>query len=598
MAIFQSIKLYVLIYFMVKHIEIINSTKDEIEYLLKHDGWKKLNDVLYITNFNQKYTLQQTLEMPITSKNCATRIRNATIILGCSYGNVLKTIFFIINRFLGYCESLIHPENENKNACDCTIELINIIQNLSYLATLMNGALVIIDKLHHNPMTNCNKLILSNVTNSLYFENTLKVSLPLQINQLNTQTVLNTIKLYLTFCEVKLEKDLNQCQLKIPNLETLWQKLNKNHQVLKETGNNQNFWSFISQKINILIHWTLIEKYNNLGFKLDLNTKETFLPENLSEEKCCSTKYSSNKINHLFKHTGWKNINDVNYITYSNCNHSLQDIIQNTYRYDKQLRCMTLLLGCSYANILKNILLMLNHFQNHCKYFSSQENVHTYAYNCTIELLKTIPFLTSLVTHMGGALYALDKFLRHPVEYNYIKTFIVKVLLKDLQDKKILKLLPLLQVNQSNIDETLSNIFTFLTKWNEKLHKGMSFCNLNSESYHSIWQKLSHENNITEMDESNFKRYNFFNFKIILFSQWAIQERYLDLGFIFDTATNETIIPALLDSPEEEYIEDFTSASTQMLDSKNIEDKNENKHEVDSPLIYIPEDKRSFNKYL
>ncbi|XP_050536291.1 uncharacterized protein LOC126902737 isoform X2 [Daktulosphaira vitifoliae] len=568
MEIFYSIKLYVLIFSLLMYIQIVNSTKDKVKFLFENDGWKNLTEVEYIMYNNNKYTLQQTLQTPVTSNSCNTRIRSATIILGCSYANVLKTIFFIMDRFLEYCETLISSENENKYAYDCTIELINTMPNLSYLATLMKGALVSIDKLHRRPVVNNkrNELILNNVTTKLRIKETLNVLSPLQINPLNTKNIIKIMKNYFIDIKLYIEDDLKFCHLKSINLNSLWQILNKKYQFSNEKNSNQEFRTFISHKIKSLIHWTIIARYTNLGFKFDSSIKKTILLDTSKKNEagnCYERKYSSIKINNLFKHSGWKNINDVNYVTYSKCNHTLQDIIQNTYKYDKQIRIMTLILGCSYTNILKNFLFMLLHFQDHCKYFSNQENLNDYAYNCTIELLKTIPYLTSMVIYMGSAIDALDKTQKLPIGNNNLNKFILDniKLIKELQNEEMLNLLPLLQMNQSNINETLLKILSFINKWNDELNKSMSICNINFETFTLFWQSFNNEYHKMQLD-----------------------------GFIFNTITNETLIPALLEPSEneniaanastqtligentEEYFEDFTIDLTQLLNDENIEE--------------------------
>ncbi|XP_050536271.1 uncharacterized protein LOC126902733 isoform X3 [Daktulosphaira vitifoliae] len=578
MPIFFSIKLYVFIIYILVHIEIINSTKNNIRFLFENDGWKNLTDVEYINYWSKKYTLQKTLETPVTSNTCDTRIRSATIILGCSYANVLKTIFFIMDRFLEYCETLINLDNKNKNAFDCTTEIIKIIPKLSDLATLMKGALVSVDKLHRKPMANSkrNELILNNVTTRLHIEKALNLLSPIQVNQFNTKNILETIRNYFIYLRLDLENDLRLCHLKSLNLLSLWQLLSKKYRSSKENGSNQEFWTFMSYKIKSLIHWTIIERYNNLGFKFDWNTKETFLP-NTSKKfetvKWSFKNYFSNKINSLFKHSGWKNMTDVNYITYLRHNYILQDIIQNTLRYDKPIFCITLILGCSYANILKNIFFILNYFQNHCRYYSREENLINYKYNCTVQLLRTIPLLTSLVIYMGSALDALDKTDKHQTESNDLKNFISSKLVNVLQDKNVLKLLPLLQINLSNYEEALLKVLSLIVEWNEELNNGMSICNINSESLTSLWHNLNNEYHNMQLSGSNIEFYNFLRFKIMTICQWAIQEKYVNLGFKFNTDTKETLIPDLLESSEQEHFEDPIIASTQMLNGDNIEVK-------------------------
>ncbi|XP_050536275.1 uncharacterized protein LOC126902733 isoform X6 [Daktulosphaira vitifoliae] len=671
MPIFFSIKLYVFIIYILVHIEIINSTKNNIRFLFENDGWKNLTDVEYINYWSKKYTLQKTLETPVTSNTCDTRIRSATIILGCSYANVLKTIFFIMDRFLEYCETLINLDNKNKNAFDCTTEIIKIIPKLSDLATLMKGALVSVDKLHRKPMANSkrNELILNNVTTRLHIEKALNLLSPIQVNQFNTKNILETIRNYFIYLRLDLENDLRLCHLKSLNLLSLWQLLSKKYRSSKENGSNQEFWTFMSYKIKSLIHWTIIERYNNLGFKFDWNTKETFLPntskkfetehfedpiiastqmlngDNIEEHfedpiiastqmlngdnievKWSFKNYFSNKINSLFKHSGWKNMTDVNYITYLRHNYILQDIIQNTLRYDKPIFCITLILGCSYANILKNIFFILNYFQNHCRYYSREENLINYKYNCTVQLLRTIPLLTSLVIYMGSALDALDKTDKHQTESNDLKNFISSKLVNVLQDKNVLKLLPLLQINLSNYEEALLKVLSLIVEWNEELNNGMSICNINSESLTSLWHNLNNEYHNMQLSGSNIEFYNFLRFKIMTICQWAIQEKYVNLGFKFNTDTKETLIPDLLESSEQEHFEDPIIASTQMLNGDNIEEHFEdpimasthmlndenieenlnfedtrNNHETQdktSLLIDIPEYLRPFNKYL
>ncbi|XP_050536286.1 uncharacterized protein LOC126902736 isoform X7 [Daktulosphaira vitifoliae] len=579
MPIFLSIKFYSLILFVLKHIELINGTKNRISFLIENDGWKNLTDVLYIRYWNQEYTLQQTLETPITSNSYDTRIRSATIILGCSYANILKTIFFIMDCFSDYCEILINPENKNKNAYDCTIELIKTIPHLSYLALLMKGALVSIDKLHNIPMAIIKRceLILNNVTTMLCNVETLNLSLPIRVNPLNIKNILKTIKHYFDERKLNLKDDLRFCELKSTNLDILWEILKKKYEFSKKKGRNQEFWTFISHKIKSLIYWTIIERYKNLGFKFDSNTKKTLLPDTTvkceTEVKLNSQNHASSKISYLCKHSGWKNMTDVNYITYSKRQHTLQDIMYNKYRYDKQTRCLTVFLGCSYANILKNIFFILSNFQHHCKHYSSHlENLNNYKYECTIELLKTIPFITLLVKHLGGALNALDETLKISVKNDDIKKFISNTLIKDLQDEKILKLLPDLQVHQSNFDETLLEVLRFISEWNEELNKGMIICNINSESLTSFWRNLNNEYYNMQLNGNNIKFYNFLRFKIITISQRAIQEKYVNLGFEFNLTMNKTVIPDKPELLEREYFEEPTILSTQVLNEKRYEE--------------------------
>ncbi|XP_050536278.1 uncharacterized protein LOC126902736 isoform X1 [Daktulosphaira vitifoliae] len=568
MKIFNNIKLSLLIFSMVTHIEIISSTKDRITFLLENDGWKNLTDVDYVIFRAREYTLQKTLETPITVNNFYTHIRSATIILGCSYANVLKTIFIILDRFLKYCEILMNPENGKKYAYDCTIELINTISNLSYLATLMNGALVSIDKLHRKPMAKHKTLILSSLTAKLRIEEICNLLSYIQVIPSNTDYILNTIQKYLYYRRLNLEDDLKSCKLKCTNLDSLWEILNKQYEFLKEKGSNQEFWTFIKHKINILIHWTNIKKFKNLGFKFDSNTKETYLSNKKKNYE--TVLHPSTIINYLFKHSGWKNMTDVNYITYSRGHYTLQDIMYSNYRHDKQIRCLTVFLGCSYANILKNIFFILSNFQHHCKYYSSHlENLNNYKYECTIELLKTIPFITSLVKLLGGALEALDESVKSPVENDFIKKYISNTLIKELQNEKILKLLPDLQVNQSNFDETLLEVLSFISEWNEELNKGMIICNINSESLTSFWHNLNIEYYNMQLNGNNIKFYNFLRFKIITISQRAIQEKYVNLGFKSNPYTNKTFIP---DPSERENVEDHSIDFTYMLKKENLEE--------------------------
>ncbi|XP_050536301.1 uncharacterized protein LOC126902744 [Daktulosphaira vitifoliae] len=215
--------------------------------------------------------------------------------------------------------------------------------------------------------------------------------------------------------------------------------------------------------------------------------------------------------------------------------------------------------------------------------------------------------ITSLVIRMGSAIDALDKILKSPVENNHIKIFISITLIKDLQDEKMLKLLPDLQVNQQNTDETLLIMFSFISKWNKEINESMSICNINTESYMSFWQNLSQEYYNKQINGTSLMLYNYLNYKIITFTQWAIQKKYVNLGFKFNVDTNETLIPHKLESSEtEHFYEDTVIVSTQILNDENIEEKSNcedsrNNHESQnksSLLIDIPKQLRTFNRYL
>ncbi|XP_050532977.1 uncharacterized protein LOC126900969 isoform X2 [Daktulosphaira vitifoliae] len=282
-------KVYFLYFFV--FLKIVATTESKtalINNLLRISKWKNIKDIDFIKMQGRTYELDKIVGIDITSKNYKTQIRCATILLGCSYGNILKIIFKMILYFQNYCITLINEKDENSKTTNCTIELLNTIStSLIPLVNLMKGALDSMDNLHFVPWK-CGKrknYILNKVIIAIQnekFLNSLNYSSSLLAN---TNIITDKLKMLSHFfierC-MELNADMKFCQLKNNiNYTSFYHKLNYEYNILitnrKEENLNLKFYNFLKIKIESLAQWTIKNRYEDLGFQCDYNTYETFI---------------------------------------------------------------------------------------------------------------------------------------------------------------------------------------------------------------------------------------------------------------------------------------------------------------------------------
>ncbi|XP_050523592.1 uncharacterized protein LOC126895592 isoform X16 [Daktulosphaira vitifoliae] len=273
---------------------------DIIEKLLHQPGWKNIKDVEYIIYRRNVYTLNDVINKPVTSNNCANIIRNATIFLGCSYANDLHTIFYTLYNFQGYCFMLL---NSGKiSAQNCTVKILEKMMELVTLAKYMSGALNAIKKYPKNPFKTLKytRFPLSKVLTNLQKNDSLKKLIPLENNKESIINALLTITNILLINCLELKKDVSLCKIKQIDLSSMWNFRINEFLTLNSQIKDEKLIIFLSDKMSNLFQRILWNKYVTLGFHFDSNTCETFLtalsPTN--DKQDITDNFSKNVIQH------------------------------------------------------------------------------------------------------------------------------------------------------------------------------------------------------------------------------------------------------------------------------------------------------------
>ncbi|XP_050523615.1 uncharacterized protein LOC126895592 isoform X38 [Daktulosphaira vitifoliae] len=270
---------------------------DIIEKLLHQPGWKNIKDVEYIIYRRNVYTLNDVINKPVTSNNCANIIRNATIFLGCSYANDLHTIFYTLYNFQGYCFMLL---NSGKiSAQNCTVKILEKMMELVTLAKYMSGALNAIKKYPKNPFKTLKytRFPLSKVLTNLQKNDSLKKLIPLENNKESIINALLTITNILLINCLELKKDVSLCKIKQIDLSSMWNFRINEFLTLNSQIKDEKLIIFLSDKMSNLFQRILWNKYVTLGFHFDSNTCETFLTA-LSPTNDKQDNFSKNVIQH------------------------------------------------------------------------------------------------------------------------------------------------------------------------------------------------------------------------------------------------------------------------------------------------------------
>ncbi|XP_050522023.1 uncharacterized protein LOC126894797 [Daktulosphaira vitifoliae] len=293
MAVILNIQVYFFIFIVFLYTEGISNKRksvDAINYFLHHCGWKNINDVELIKYMNNEYKFDHVINNSVTYNSCNKYIRNATIILGCSYANDLNTMFFAINNFQEHCTMLLNSKNSLISANKCTVKLIEKTEEIVPMAILMKEALNAIEIFHNRPWGNHNKkknVILNEVIKNLQQNETIIKLIPLSINMNLIDAALSTIKKFVFARRNELKADMEFCQLKPLELNSEWHLWKNEFNTLKTQGKYQEFFIFLSDKISSLVLTTYQKKFVELGFVFDSNTNRTFLsipPNNIKQD--------------------------------------------------------------------------------------------------------------------------------------------------------------------------------------------------------------------------------------------------------------------------------------------------------------------------
>ncbi|XP_050524485.1 uncharacterized protein LOC126896079 isoform X3 [Daktulosphaira vitifoliae] len=156
-----------------KHADILNK-------FFKNPRWQDLKDFKNVIYFKKPYTIEMFFKKPIEKKNCNISIRVATLFLGCTYGNTLKKIFYIIIKFIDHCKEYVEKKDEDQTYGHiCTEVFLDTIYNLVPMKTKMKGAMDAIESLHTIPWyknCTCVKNLKINTPDAVKSGSTLKLN--------------------------------------------------------------------------------------------------------------------------------------------------------------------------------------------------------------------------------------------------------------------------------------------------------------------------------------------------------------------------------------------------------------------------------------
>ncbi|XP_050525365.1 uncharacterized protein LOC126896515 isoform X2 [Daktulosphaira vitifoliae] len=245
--------------------------------LIKNYGWKDLKDVKYVKYRLKYYILQNHLEAA-TLLTCNQGVRVLTVMLACSYAKYINILSLLFIQFGEYCKSLINKRNPLLNEYGCTIELMKILQKIPSLATLMKETLLVLDYLHTNPKKNnlvfYNFLLYLEECNSILKDNILKE------NELSTiATIFKHIDSFFNFIHVNIKEDSSTyCQFEQFDIASIWEKWDEEYKYKNNIDETFQFYHYLSQKINLIIHSIIMNLFHNLGFQYDRKTLQIGIP--------------------------------------------------------------------------------------------------------------------------------------------------------------------------------------------------------------------------------------------------------------------------------------------------------------------------------
>ncbi|XP_050543930.1 uncharacterized protein LOC126906996 [Daktulosphaira vitifoliae] len=316
----------------------VKGNVDTINHFLRQKGWININDVEFITYFSNKFLLEDVIKT-VTKFNCDSTIRHATVFLGCSYANDLNKMFIILNKFQEHCHMILRSKNFLNIAHNCTVKLVEKIDEITSLATFMKGALDAIEVFHTFPWSthkNKQSFILCTVIANLQKEETLKKLVPLENTMNSINLTLMYIKRFLLTRHIELLQNMKYCTLKPLDSDSMWNFWDKELGILKSQEKYQEFFLYLNNKIINLVQTIIQKKYVELGFVFNSDKNQTFLPDSSTVFNIGFVKYPS--IN-MIQNTN--NVNIQEEITQKNV---IENLSINSKQYSQEIDILEIIL--------------------------------------------------------------------------------------------------------------------------------------------------------------------------------------------------------------------------------------------------------------
>ncbi|XP_050545364.1 uncharacterized protein LOC126907803 [Daktulosphaira vitifoliae] len=254
------------------------------------------------------------------------------------------------------------------------------------------------------------------------------------------------------------------------------------------------------------------------------------------------------QLDKLLIYSGWKNLNEVKCITYYSKAHYLENLITTPTPYkksDQKVRYLTIYLGCTYAKVMKNVILIVKKLIQICKEKIEKGNDFINGRICTDELVNIIYlFIVPLATLMVNAMDTLDSLHNNPMslqKYSYM----IRPRLKKIEN--IFDYLNEQTVSHNNILtylRTLNTINDFFQKINLGLNYDTEYyCEFVNSNTDSLWKQWKIEYKAIIDQNIKLVFYKYLASKIKDYINTVIIENYFQLGFKFDPITEETFLP-------------------------------------------------------
>ncbi|XP_050536423.1 uncharacterized protein LOC126902827 isoform X7 [Daktulosphaira vitifoliae] len=249
---------------------------DICKSIVKNVGWKDLNDVESIVYWQTNYKLENHLGN-ITIDNCNRHIRVLTLTLVCSYVFDLKILFFIFLEYGKHCKSFI-SKKDSETGYQCAIKLLQILQKMPSLATLMKDTLLVLDYLHTDPWKNY--FIFENLLLNLeQFNKSSKDFIPTKNDSTTTENFIKFVNGFFFIRNIETHYEcLSHCRFVSFDTDLIWKELNEEYQGKIKEDINLTFYDYLSEKVNLKINSIIINKFHRLGFRHDRKTLQIGIP--------------------------------------------------------------------------------------------------------------------------------------------------------------------------------------------------------------------------------------------------------------------------------------------------------------------------------
>ncbi|XP_050528520.1 uncharacterized protein LOC126898495 isoform X1 [Daktulosphaira vitifoliae] len=276
-----------------------------------------------------------------------------------------------------------------------------------------------------------------------------------------------------------------------------------------------------------------------------------------------ATKKQVDQLDNLLINSGWKNLNAVNIIKYNRKIYYSKNLIEtptNRYQYKTKVRTLTIFLGCTYAKVMNNLFSIIINCLHYFKNDKIERNDLINVCNYTEGFINII---VQIATLMKGALDALDSINNFPwadfKENSYIR-YIMSPLLERIGD--ILDKLNERTLSRNDIS-TYTRAFDTIYLFSNSIvidlkNETYSYCEFVPYNQNYLWEEWIQEYKAIIKHDEKLVFFNFLTTKFKDYIKTVIQENYFQLGFKFDSFTEETFLP----KSGEQYIQDLEFKAT------------------------------------